>query len=247
MAYRFDTDLEFLSQLTDAELEPLVDIITKDKDGDSRWTETLTTSDVYKHYYPQHSKYWQEIAEEVQLFGGNTIVSLFRGGKGVLYREILIDVANKLKVNFNKDSSVERIEQNLFMKLFEDMTAKMTSEELRALLKELDVPNSATLTPEVMTTTFITIFRTGGFKSYQISLWLVNTIMKALIGRGLTIGGNATLARMLAVATGPVGWVATGIWTLFDIASPAYRVTVPAVICIAALRLQYQMNQSNNQ
>ncbi|MNH46242.1 hypothetical protein D3C79_1089360 [compost metagenome] len=40
----------------------------------------------------------------------------------------------------------------------------------------------------------------------------------------------------MAVLTGPIGWVVTGAWTMVDIASPAYRVTIPAVIQVAALR-----------
>ena len=39
---------------------------------------------------------------------------------------------------------------------------------------------------------------------------------------------------------GPVGWALTGAWTLTDVAGPAYRVTIPAVIQIALLRKTYQ-------
>ena len=35
---------------------------------------------------------------------------------------------------------------------------------------------------------------------------------------------------------GPVGWILTGVWTAFDFASQAYRVTIPSCIYIAALR-----------
>ncbi|HNE26607.1 MAG TPA: ubiquinol-cytochrome C chaperone family protein, partial [Pseudomonadales bacterium] len=42
----------------------------------------------------------------------------------------------------------------------------------------------------------------------------------------------------LKVLSGPIGWAITGIWTAIDIASPAFRVTIPAVIQIAALRQQ---------
>jgi len=43
----------------------------------------------------------------------------------------------------------------------------------------------------------------------------------------------------MAVLTGPIGWVITGLWTAIDIAGPAYRVTIPTVIQIAVLRQQY--------
>ena len=69
MAYRHDPDLEFLGSCTSEELNELVALLTYDKDGEKRYTEGLTTKNSYKRHYPNHSKYWQDIAEEVQLFG----------------------------------------------------------------------------------------------------------------------------------------------------------------------------------
>lgn len=54
--------------------------------------------------------YWDEIAEELQLFGGNTFMNLIKGNKVVLYREILCDVCVRLKVNYNKKSDFALIE-----------------------------------------------------------------------------------------------------------------------------------------
>lgn len=85
-------------------------------------------------------------------------------------------------------------------------------------------------------TVVIQIFRAGGFKSYQISLMIVNAISKIILGHGLKISQRAILVRMLAVFSGPVGWFLTGIWTGIDVAGEAYRVTIPACIYIAALR-----------
>lgn len=92
MAYRYDDDLEFLESCKDEDLKILVNHLTKDKDGDARFTEELTMNENYKKYYPQHSKYWREIAAEIQCFGGNTFVTMLRGGKGVVYKEVLCDV-----------------------------------------------------------------------------------------------------------------------------------------------------------
>ena len=83
---------------------------------------------------------------------------------------------------------------------------------------------------------FQTVFNLGGFKSYQLTVIIVNAVLKALIGRGLTFGGNILLTRTMAILTGPIGWAITGVWTAVDIAGTAYRVTIPAVIQIAVLR-----------
>lgn len=239
MAYRYDPDLEFLEQLESSDLNDLVYCLTHDKDGTARLTEELTTTALYKQHYPDHHQYWELIAAEIQCFGANTFATLFRGGKGVEYREVLIDVCDKMKVNYNKDSSVERIENSLLLKVLNDALEKMSPEELRQLAESVGIKNLTRFTPESMLGVFQAVFRAGGFKSYQLTLIVVNAVLKALIGRGLSFAGNAALTRTIGVLTGPIGWAITGAWTAIDIASAAYRVTIPAVIQVAALRQKH--------
>ncbi len=236
MAYRYDSDLGFLEQIESDDLEDLVYCLTHDKDGEVRYTEELTTSDGYKTHHPDHKQYWESIAAEIQCFGANSFVTVLRGGKGVKYKEVLTDVCDKMKVNYNKDSSVEKIENNLLMKILTDAIEHMSPEELKELAESTGVKNTSGITPEAMLGIFQAVFRAGGFKSYQLTLIIVNAVMKALIGRGLSFAGNAALTRTMAILTGPIGWVITGLWTAIDIAGPAYRVTIPSVIQVAVLR-----------
>lgn len=237
MAYRYDPDLEFLGSCSSKELDDLVYTLTHDKDGETRWTEFLTSNEKYKRYYPEHSKYWQEIAEEIQLFGGNSFANLFRGGRGVEYKEVLCDVCDKLKVNYNKYSSVKQIEQNLLMKILQNALEEMSPEELAKLGNELGLDNLTSYSAQSMTTIFQAVFKAGGFKSYKLTLIIVNAIVKALTGKGLSLAANAGLMRVMSILTGPIGWAITGIWTAVDIAGTAYRVTIPAVIQVAYLRV----------
>jgi uncharacterized protein YaaW (UPF0174 family) len=239
MAYREDSDLEFLGQMKSDDLNDLVYCLTHDKDGSSRVTEELTMNERYKSYYPDHHQYWKEIAAEIQCFGANSFITIFRGGKGVPYREVLTDVCDKLKVNYNENSSVEKIENNMLMKIITDSLEKMSPDELKNLAESVGVKNTNGITAEALTGIFQAAFVAGGFMSYQVTLMVVNAVLKFLIGRGLSFAGNIALTRAMAVFTGPIGWVLTGIWTAFDIAGPAYRVTIPAVIQIAALRKKY--------
>ena len=239
MAYRSDNDLEFFKELKSEDMNDLVYCLTHDKDGDSRLTEELTESENYKAHHPEHQKYWSDIAAEIQCFGANTFATLLRGGEGVQYKEVLIDVCKKMKVNFSKDSSVEVIEKNLLMKILTDALDKMSPEELKELAESMGVKNTSGITSQALTGIFQAIFCAGGFKSYQLTVIIVNAILKALIGRGLTFGGNIVLTRTMAVLAGPIGWVITGLWTAIDIAGPAYRVTIPAVIQVAVLRQKF--------
>ncbi|HEY5122933.1 MAG TPA: GTPase, partial [Ignavibacteria bacterium] len=82
--------------------------------------------------------------------------------------------------------------------------------------------------------------RIGGFKSYQLAMIVANGLVKQIMGRGLALAANAGLARAISVFAGPIGWAISAIWALFDIAGPAYRVIIPAVIYIAYLRLKFK-------
>lgn len=239
MAYREDSDLEFLGQMKSDDLSDLVYCLTHDKDGSPRVTEELTMNEQYKSYYPDHHQYWKEIAAEIQCFGANSFVTIFRGGKGVLYKEVLTDVCDKLKVNYNENSTVEKIENNMLMKIIADSLEKMSPEELRDLADSVGMKNTNGITAEVLMGTFQAAFVAGGFMSYQITLIVVNAVVRLLIGRGISVAGNAALTRVMAAFAGPIGWVLTGLWTAIDIAGPAYRVTIPAVIQVAALRKKY--------
>ncbi|NEN76552.1 DUF3944 domain-containing protein [Pelistega sp. NLN82] len=235
MAYRDDPDLAFLGTLNSEELNDLVYLIIHDKDGERRWTETLTVNEKYKRYAPNHSKYWQEIAEEIQHFGGNTFINIFRNA-GVPYKEILCDVCDKLKVNYHKYASTKQIEQNLLMKILQQALEEMSPSQLKTLATEIGLDNISIPSAQAMTSIFLAIFRAGGFKSYQITVIIANAVLKTLIGRGLSFASNTLLTRTAAILTGPIGWAITALWTLIDIAGPAYRVTIPAVIQVIYLR-----------
>ena len=239
MACREDQDLEFLYELKSTDLNDLVNTLVFDENNSERFNEDLSRAEKYKKYNPEHSKYVDEIIEEIQLNGGHTLVNMVRGCKGVQYKEILVDVCKKLKVNFNKDSKAEVIENNLLMKILKNALEKMSPEEIKELADSMGLENISKLTPQTMTGMFVAIFNAGGFKSYQLTVIVANAVLKAILGRGLTIAGNATLTQTMAILSGPIGWIVAGLWTIVDIGGPAYRVTIPTAIQIAVLRKSY--------
>lgn len=235
--YRYDPDLEFLRNCSNDDLDVLVTYLTKDKDGSARLTEELTGNDTYKRYSPNHKMYWDLISAEVQCFGGNTFATLFRGGKGILYKEVLTDVCDKLKVNYNKSSSTETIEMNLLMKILTDSIENMSQEEIKNIIENLNL-KTTNYSKEALIAALQAAIKMGGFLSYQIAVIVANAIAKLLLGRGLTFAGNVVLTRTISIFAGPIGWIITGIWTLIDIGGPAYRITIPSVIHIAYMRLK---------
>lgn len=243
MAYRHDRDLEFLGNCISGDLEIIVEILTKDKDGSTRFTEELTEDPRYKAHYPNHQKYWNLIAAELQCFGANSVATILRGGEGVPYKEILTDVCDKLDVNYNSNASVDVIEMNLLMKILTDSMENMTPEQFREMVKDLDL-KTTDFSKQAVIAALQAGVRFSGFAAYQVALLVANAVAKAVVGRGLNLAVNAGLTRMMGLVAGPIGWALTAIWTLLDISGPAYRVTMPCVVQIAFLRakLKYQPN-----
>ncbi|OBX49010.1 DUF3944 domain-containing protein [Moraxella nonliquefaciens] len=236
MPYRYDPDLQFLQYCSDRDLDDLVRILIYNKDGSLRLTEDLTYKDIYKKHQPNHSMYWQEIACEIQCFGANTVATLFRGGKGVLYREVLYDVCNKLDVFYDMDDTVENIENDMITDILGSAFKKMTPEERVAFAKEFDMTSISDFTPQALAMATQIAIKKGGFLSYKLTLIVANQIARAITGKGLQLATNATIAKSLSLFAGPIGWAITTSWTVLDIASPATRVTIPAVFEVALLR-----------
>lgn len=217
MSYIHDNDLEFLERCTNEELKELFTLLVYDpKDGKERFSSTLTLSDEYKKYGTDYSKYWKRIAEELQLYGGNTIVNnIIRFGSGVTYREILEDVAKNLKVTYTKSSSTQEIEDAVIEKILSNLFSKMSKEEIKEFFSEISEDD------EILEK-MISSSNTNNIPWGKIGLFLVNKgFMNLLLG--------------------PFGLVLNA-WIVADIAGPATRVTVPAVMLIAALRKKKMQN-----
>lgn len=237
--FREDADLRFLGCCANEDLDLLVSLITHDpRDKTLRWTETLSSSDNYKRFHPAHRNYWQEIAAEIQTFGASSIASMFRGGKGVLYREVLCDVCDHTGVKYKKEETTETIELSLLMKMLEKSLSEMSPAELREFADSMGTELTAPTVPLILMA-IQTAVRSSGFAAYRLSVVMLSTLAKVVLGRTLPIVTYLTLTRSISVLAGPVGIALSTGWLIADMAGPARRVTVPACLLVACLRQQY--------
>ena len=133
-----DYNLEFLNDCSNEQLKTLVDILVFDKDGQKRISESLSNTKDFAECYPNNLKpLIPQMIKEFQLFGGNSIMNLLRG-HGVEYREILEDVCDRLKVNYNKKLSIELIEGELLRKIAVTTIEKMSDEDIKKFDENLD-------------------------------------------------------------------------------------------------------------
>lgn len=220
--------IEFLSECTNEQLDPLVQIILEK----GKLTELLSGSKIYVQNSPNHRVYVDLIQKEIIEFGSNTF------GANRTYKKILMNVCKKMEVSYTSSSSIEEIENDLLANISEKMWDKLSDNDKKALLQSLNIQED--FIRKKGAAAFMALFRAGGFASYQLSVIVANSVAKFVLGRGLAFATNAALTRALSIVTGPIGWVLTAAWTVFDIAGPAYRVTVPAVTYIASLRKIYK-------
>ncbi|WP_181229657.1 DUF3944 domain-containing protein [Helicobacter pylori] len=245
MAYRYDSDLEFLKRLSSSDLKDLFEVLVFGKDGEKRHNEKLTSSIEYKRHGSDYAKYPRRIAEELQCYGGNTFINFFRN-EGVLYKEILHDMCNKLKVNYNKKTETTLIEQNMISKILERSLEEMSKNDLEELLHELGTTIDKMIgeNKQVLIASVLTLFQTGGFHSYALAIAFADAMVKKTLGHGLSsVVGKVALKKTLGILAGPIGWVITGALVSVNLAGPAYRVTVPACVLVATLRKKLKAEQ----
>lgn len=230
-----DDDLLPLLRNADAdELDNLVGYITK-KGGTSCQLKHVKA---YKTHFPDHTCYADEIAAEIQKFGGNTILNIMRNGKGRNYKGIACDVASRIKVDVNKEEPIDMIEQKILLKVLELSWDKMKDSERQAFFKGIIDETVPDEMPGNFPRTLLNtaLIAGGAVVSYKLSLIVATAIANITLKRGIAVLGDMVLARWATIFTGAVGIGLTTIWTLFDVAGPAYRVTVPCVLHIAMIR-----------
>lgn len=120
------------------------------------------------------------------------------------------------------------------------MSDKLSDEELRAMAKEFGV-KPLRYTRQAIVAAMQIAIRRGGLHGFSWSMNVANIVARQMVGRGVAFASSTAMSRGLAVLTGPIGWALTAAWTAYDIAGPAYRVIVPAVIQIAYLRQKQQL------
>jgi len=229
-----DLLLSVLEKSNSEDLDPLVNYILN-----AEISENLSSNENYKNSKPDHTKYVKVIAEEILLFGGNSIANLFRG-EGVEYSEIVTDVARKIKVKDFDGKKTQEVEMMIIMKILEESFEKMSDKEKSEIIqafKEAGAKNLdfSTGFPSAAIITQVGIKMTG-FLPYRMAVIVANAIAKAILGHGLRLATNAAITRAIGIFAGPIGWIITGLWTAIDIAGPAYRVTIPSVCHVAYLR-----------
>lgn len=175
------------------------------------------------------------IAQELTRFGGNSLMNMFRRGTGVPYREILADVASHVRVPKKADASCADLEMAVIGKLAEQSLDRMSESDRMQFFESFGRRYMPGTGPALLASQLATLGSTAGTAA-QLAGAVASSTMSHFVGRGVAVASTTALGRTVGVMAGPIGWAITGLWTAYDLASPAYRVTVPCVIQIGYMR-----------
>lgn len=148
MAYQYDSDLEFLGQCKNEDLEVLFNFLSYNRDGQKRLNGKLLDSEEYRLYKENYNKYWRRIAEEFQLYSsgvisniGSNMINIFNKQKikkpYLKYDKVLEQKLNNLKIYFEKFFSIELKEDLLFLYAVEKLFEKLSPTEKQDLLLKI--------------------------------------------------------------------------------------------------------------
>lgn len=234
-----DHNLEFLRNCSNTELQKLCDFLTFDSNGKYRISEQLTETDAYYRNYPDNMQGMTgEIAEELLKFGSNSIVTYFREGRPDSYEDVVRRVCKKMKVKVAITDNAVDMEHKLLQDVCETAINNMTPEELNALADEIGLAKK-NINKQMMISALMLAMKRYPQVFGRVVTYVVTRVLAFLAGRAAAATGAKVLQRIFGVATGPVGWMAMTAWTVWDIAAPAYRVIVPAVLNVAVLRFTH--------
>jgi uncharacterized protein YaaW (UPF0174 family) len=237
-----DPLLALLTQASNDELDPLVEIL-KEKGG---LTSQLEATASFQNCYPNHVGYVRNITADIQKFGANTIVSrFFRAGKGVMYQEILSDVASRFGIS-SSGKAAGRIEREIITKFLQEAYEKMSPEQKRQMLISLEITDRRLLLASAATEAIRVAIQHSGFAAYKGSVIIANGVAHQLLGHGLSFATNAVLTKGISIFVGPVGLAFTGLLACNAFAGPAYRVTVPVVLQVAAIRASHEQQTASS-
>lgn len=217
-----DALVQLLLNADKGDIDLLIDYVTNTgKFGFSMSDNVKAVLQDAKHQDIPDEETLRLLVRELQHFGGNTFVNLFRRN-GVSYSEIVDDVASHLKMKVQAAASVEEKEALIIDCVFTSSWKKMSDDERRQILRGMGISASVSLDIPV----------------WQKAALVANGLAQTTAGKVLPLIAGLGIGRVLGVLTGPVGLAITGLYTAYDISNPAFRVTLPCVVQIAWIRLK---------
>jgi uncharacterized protein YaaW (UPF0174 family) len=167
--------------------------------------------------------------------GSHSVASIVRGSH-IGYREVVADVIVKLgQPKPVEGTSVADLEKQAIGVALQLALDKATPEQRRAILAELGRGQTGSNVVFATATGGLVVAQLSGFGLYLGASTALGLVSGAL-GVVLPFAVYTTMSSLLAVVTGPVGWLALAGWAVVKFGGTDYKKTVPGVFAVTALR-----------
>lgn len=185
----------------------------------------------------------ESLVAEIRRDGSNTISTLFRGGDGVHYAEIVADVARASGCTVREGASVQELESLLVEKVMSDYYRDCKPEE-RASIQEFlmlhgeKAAKKSAMDAGVKGATNAALLLALRYAGVIAIRQVVQRIVAWQLTRVAAYFAAKRAANLALAAVPVVGW-AMAAWAVNDLFDAAMRKTVPTVIEVAFLRWEF--------
>ena len=159
--------------------------------------------------------------------------------KGPAYREVVCDVAEKIGASFPKNATVEVIENSILLSILQKSLYSMSYEDKKKLFDELELDGEREISGDMeITAMIIGALGNGGVNRLKITAVIFQSLSE-VTGNNVDIFSRFGLKKIVVGLISPISQaVGFGI----DMAGPAYRITIPAVVYVSLLRQKQMLN-----
>lgn len=182
------------------------------------------------------------IVHAFQQMGRNYFV-LLASGKGKPYATIVYKVAKRCWAGPDKNDSVAEMELKVINRILRKAEKKLSAEQRQELFEELEKASNQKLKGKSLQVVM-----------KQVGTHTVRVIIAQIVAREVLkqtgvqvfarIAISASATRIFALLGGPIGWAVSILWFIWDLAGPAYTVTIPGVVLVGAMRIRQQGEES---
>ena len=165
------------------------------------------------------------------------------------YKDIVCQVANKLKIDCKNYHDIKEIEIKIAQKVLETVLEKVTpeqrkemEEELHKIAQKFDDTGSFVSTGGIFAA--LTAAQLSGFGVYLLASTTLGTIT-SILGFSLPFTVYTTMSSAISVIIGPVGWIGAGLFAIWKITGPKYKRLIPAIIYIFFLRSKQSVDNNS--
>lgn len=234
MKYRPDPDLDFLKDCSSQELDILVHVLLRNKEGKQRSIVKLPHHPRYMKHVPNHAAYWEVIAGEIQRYGSNPLAAMARAGRGKHYMKILQNVASRFSIQYLPDASVEVNEREVCLNLFTRALQQIPGKELQSICEAFHI-TPATITAYGITHCLLDSLRLDDHAECLLFMIVAHGASMHASGIGYTKIAAPQYHPVLRMFEKPLADEFGRVSSL-SVTGSAHWIVIPAVLQVAFLR-----------